>query len=488
MKSTFLIILGLGLLLTSCMRVSDLNENQAFLSPGNLDRTLSQVKRAPFFTKGNWPDDHWWTQFQNDQLNMFVQEALANNPTISAVEQKIEISIQEAKQAKSPLFPSVFFKGEQDWGRLSKNGIPYLFNPSLGQIYDLVQMRFSFDYEFDFWGKNRNRLQAALGEVKAQQAEYAQVKLMISSAVAKAYFAWQTNLKRKAFLMRLYKLKDKQLLLIDSLNQSGMLSRMDPATLSQEKNRIDQEIEKVSYEIQSNLHTLNLLRGKPVDTFIASSEQLKPAQDFVQLPKQINSDLIIRRPSLVASIWRIQSLVHRVNVAIADFFPQINLVGFLGQQSFPFFKHFLDLQSFEARLKPSFHIPVFKAGSIKANLKKNQKELEKAIYEYNELLLQSFKEAADSINWVASAYEQQNAQSTIVAEAFFKLGLQKDLYAKGISDLQSVYVYKEALYQEKIKEVLLIYQQYSAVIRLMESLGGGYQNQELSEFTGGENG
>src|SRR5262249_5086783 len=49
----------------------------------------------------------------------------------------------------------------------------------------------SFRYEFDFWGKNRAMLEASLGHAAAEEAETAEVRLRLTTGIARAYFRGQ---------------------------------------------------------------------------------------------------------------------------------------------------------------------------------------------------------------------------------------------------------------------------------------------------------
>jgi Outer membrane efflux protein len=45
----------------------------------------------------------------------------------------------------------------------------------------------AFRYQFDFWGKNRAALEAALGERAAEEAEFAEARLLLTTAIARSY-------------------------------------------------------------------------------------------------------------------------------------------------------------------------------------------------------------------------------------------------------------------------------------------------------------
>lgn len=478
-------ILGLIVLaLSSCMRVSDLKDNTTFIHPESNFTPFNEAIKEPFFKRGNWPDSTWWTQFQSQQLDLLMQEALLNNPTLAAFTEKVQVVLENSKMAKAPLFPNLFFNMDEQWGRVSKNGIPYAYNPSLGSIYDVVEFRFNFKYEIDFWGKNRNLLQAALDQLQSSRADRAQAVLMVSTSLAKAYFALQANHQRLKLYEQLLQVRYEKLRLIELLNQRGLLSRIDPATAVEEFEEVNKDIEAIKKEIAQDVYTLNVLRGSLPDQELLIQEEFKSVPKSCQLPSTLSTDLIARRPDLVASIWHIQALVHNLNAAVADYFPRVDLMGFLGQQSFPF-KHLFDWNSREGQLEPSIHIPIFRAGEIRANHRKRQAELNQAIYEYNELLLRSLKEASDSISFVKQSYLQKEAQIEIVKQSLYQRKLYQSRQNVGLDGFLPVLESEEKVLQNRLQEVLLNYQQYLSLIQLVKSLGGGYFNQDVTWLEGG---
>lgn len=466
------------------MRVSDLKENTAFLPPQQIQSSVGLALKQPYFKVGQWPALNWWESFNSLELNQLVNQALAQNPSIQSVEQKVEVALQVAKKEKAPLFPFVFFDASQDWGRLSKNGVPYQFNPSLGSIYDLVDLKLSFSYELDFWGKNRNQLQAALGKLRSQKAESKQVELMVTTSMAKAYFALKTNLKRRELYSRLYEVKSSVLDLNELLYQKAIRSKIDPVSSVEDLEELEKEILALDEEIKSNFYLLNILRGSSPDEPLEISSFLEEVPKALELPQDLSSDLLVRRPDLIASIWHIEALMHEVNVAVADFFPRVDLLGFLGLQSFPF-KHLFDWKSREGRLQPSIHIPIFKAGEIRANFKKNRAELEGAIYDYNALLLTSLKEAADSLVLINRTYEQKASQKIIVEQAELKFNLLELRYRNGIDGLLKVYEVEAELLQKQLDNVMITFEQYLSVIQMIKALGGGYSTEDLKCFVKG---
>jgi outer membrane protein TolC len=78
--------------------------------------------------------------------------------------------------------------------RYAKHGVVAAYNPALGGTVKASDSlnSLSFRYEFDFWGKNRAVFDAALGEAAAQQAELAEARLLLTTAIARAYIRGAT--------------------------------------------------------------------------------------------------------------------------------------------------------------------------------------------------------------------------------------------------------------------------------------------------------
>jgi NodT family efflux transporter outer membrane factor (OMF) lipoprotein len=467
------------------MRVSDLGNNSAFLKAGRINKSVSLATKEPFFKLGQWPQSQWWQALHSNELNKLIQEALINNPSIQSVEQKVQIAKEIANKAKAPLFPGLFFGGNDQWGGLSRNSIPYQYNPSLGSIYDVVDLSLSFEYTFDFWGKYRNQLKSARGETRSQEAELKQVELLVSTSLAKVYYALKTNIARKKLYQDLYLVKNNMLALNDLLYEKAINTRIQPATSVEDLGDIQKEILALDEEIANNVHLLNVLRGTNPDSVISLSQPLGDVPNELKLPKNLNSDLIIRRPDLVAAIWHIESLAYEVNIAVADFFPRINLMGFLGLGSIGW-KNLFDWRSGMAKLEPSIHLPIFRAGEIRANARKSRAQLQSSIYNYNDLLLKSLQDVSDSLVSVTRSYKQKEVQFEILREAELKLSLLQMKYQSGIDGLLAVYQVQVELLERRLQDVMITYQQYISVIQVIKSLGGGYCAEDLKWFQKGD--
>lgn len=470
-KSYFL--LGVLLATTGCLSLSEREQREHIITPTSMTATRDDALQNPFFTEGDFPSEKWWEVFGEEELSALIEETLASNPTLQAVNEKIEVSKQAAIKTRSKLFPLIFFNATDSWEYLSQNGLYRAFNSNLPLNANLIDLTLSFQYEFDFWSKNRNLFQAALGKVKTDEAEEAEAKLVITTAQATAYFALNTNLARKKIYEELLSVKKRINLLENLLQRHALRSRLEPLLSDEKEIEVEKLLLAVNEEILVNRHLINMLRGKGPDDPLTVKGELAMFPTKLSLPSEIPLNLLSRRPDLMAQIWKLQTFAHEVGAAKADFLPNINLSGLGGLESVVAALLF-NQNSLTAGVLPAINLPIFTAGAIKANVREKKSLFDRSVYEYNNLILKSAQEVADYIVLIESVFKQKKKQEKIVADALARFDLTFLRYVKGLGNYLENYAYKVEVLEKKLEDLELSYMQYLSSIKLIKALGGGY--------------
>lgn len=466
-------IVALGFSCSSCISMSKKEQTEHVLAVPTLAKSVKEALRGKDFTLGDWPDEKWWEIFDSKELNDLITTALEANPSIQAIKERVEKAKQESYVAKSKLFPLIFFDANENWAWLSKNGLYHSLNPSLSQAANLVDLSLSFTYEFDFWGKYLNLYRRAVGIERSNQAERAQVELVVATALAQAFFALKANLYRKDLYEQLENVRKKAYILQQLLQQKALLSKLVPALGDERLLEASKKVAMIDEEIKINYHVINALRGKGPDQKLPIKNDFQDLTDKMVLPETLSIDLLSRRPDLMATIWQVVSLSHNVSIAIADFLPAINLKGYAGLQSLGFDGLFTN-DGVTGGLEPAIHLPIFTAGELRGNLHAKRAQFNEAVYTYNNTLLQAVKEVADLLALLESIYAKKRYQSEILQCADFRYNLVTLNFKKGLDDLLQVYIQEEEWIERALENAELIYSQYVASIKLIKALGGGY--------------
>src|SRR6266849_8032181 len=179
------LLLSVSLSFAGCASYSGIQGEAQALAPQSLAFYQDQ-------TGGDWPREDWWTRFGDPKLDALMPQALQGNPSLRAAEARVRAARALADAAGASLYPSLGLEASATRQRLSRNDI---YPPPFGGSWvNQGRVALDFNYEFDFWGKHRSALAAALGDARAASADAAQARLVLSSAVAQSYFQAQTDL------------------------------------------------------------------------------------------------------------------------------------------------------------------------------------------------------------------------------------------------------------------------------------------------------
>lgn len=471
--SSYLQIFAL-LILTSCtLSLSKKEREEHTLPPPQTEESISDAFCSGIFIEGEWPRSNWWKEYGSTELNTLIEEALQNNPSIQAIQQRIQYAKAETVVARSKLFPLIFFSAEDQQSYLSKNGLYRALNPNIALNNTQIDFSLSFSYEFDFWGKYRNLYNASLGREKAAIAEGAQIELLTAVSLAQAYFALRTQQLRKTLYEQLYHVRKWYFQLQKDRVKHSVSSQLPPLLSEEAVFQSEQLVYQIDREISLSKHLVNILVGRGPDMPIECSEGLKPLPEKLQIPRSISLDLLARRPDLMAQVWHVDALAREVGAAKANYWPDINLLLFAGLQSGSWSK-LLEWASGTIGAQPGLTLPIYTAGAIGANIDGKKALFVEAVFQYNELMLQSFQQVTDLLALCQAVYKEKEKQTHIVENALIRYDLAVLRQKLGLDSALPTYQLLEEVLTKRLEDVELLYQQYLMSVSLIKALGGGY--------------
>ncbi|MES2200531.1 MAG: efflux transporter outer membrane subunit [Chlamydiota bacterium] len=467
-------LLAICLLFSGCLSMGQKEKTEHLQGPQDLGKSIQTGLESGLFAQGNWPKEAWWEGFNSETLNRWIEEGFLHNPSLQSVQSRIDAAKQKAKVTESKLFPFLFFNADDNIAYFSKNGLDHAFNPSLPlHGYDL-DLSLAFTYEFDFWGKNRNMFKAAIGDLRAQEAEFAQARLILSTSLAQSYFALLINYRKKDAYQRLLDIRKDKLDLQNRLVESALSSRLIPLLDDESVQDAEQTLLFIKDEIEVQTHLINILLGKNPDTDLPLDTLKGSSLPSIFLPETLSADLLSRRPDLMAQIWRVESLAHQVSAAKADFFPNINLTALAGFESLSF-SNLFSMASKMGSITPALSLPIFNSGAIKANMREKKAIFDEAIFQYNQLILTSAQEVADLISNIQMTFSQKRSQERALEDSKERLFLTTLRLKGGLDTTFSVLDSEEEVISQDLKDLDILYSEYAFVIKLTKALGGGYQ-------------
>jgi multidrug efflux system outer membrane protein len=370
---------------------------------------LQLRETAPVSSAGevgaSWPTAQWWRDYNDPTLDALIGKAISQAPGISVADARIRAAQQEVRLAGASLGLGVDANAQFVRQRLSDNALlPAEF---LGfNWYDQSDLGVSVRYQFDWWGKQRATLEAALDRSRASAAERQSAELGLAAAVCSAYFDWQASAARIVLLQDSIALLERQLQLTQR-RAAAQLETVDSAlTLQQSLAAHREEQAVLTGQQQLQVIALAALLGTDSLSLPELRARALPRPSST-LPADAGANLLARRPDVAASRWRVEAALRDTDVARAGFYPDVSLRALAGLSSIELGR-LLRSDSGVPAIGLAVDLPLFDAGLRRARHGAAQASLDVAIASYDEAVVNAAREAGAA----AAAILQTNSQRT----------------------------------------------------------------------------
>ncbi len=455
--STAVLVLALG----GCALIEPGPEPVAALDAAKLGLTAQDA---------DWPTDRWWQRYGDPQLDALLDEALANNPSMSAAQARLARANAAVSSARAPLLPRVDANYALTREHLSKD---YIYPaPMGGSVVSDNRLALDFSYELDFWGKNRSRLKAAVSEQQAAAADAQAARNLLASATVRAYLNLQNAFAQRDVLQRVLAQRAEVLELTQGRYGAGLDTQV-------EVKQAESSLAAGKVELTQTETTLAQLRNQ-VAALAGAGPQRGQSLTPVALtapaggvPASVPLDLLGHRPDVAAAKWRAEAARHAIDSAKAEFYPNVNLVAFAGFQAMGT-GNLLGADARMAGFGPAVTLPIFHGGELNANLAGRRADADLAVSDYNQTVLDAVRQVADALDALRlldrEKAEQRQAREAI--DAAYDLAVKR--YKAGMGNYISVLIAQTGVLTQARLETDLRIRAYQLDANLANALGGGY--------------
>jgi outer membrane protein, multidrug efflux system len=426
---------------------------------------------------GDWPAQEWWKRYQDPTLDHLIELGGANSPSLASAHARYDSARQSVRLAAAESGAHLQGNADADRQRLSDNGV---FPPQLLGFtwYDQFDLGLQASYTFDWWGKQRDAVEAAMDQAHAAQADRSAAALMLASSIADAYFGWQSDQNRLSLA------SEKELAVEREARVSSARVRADLDS-ADELNNADlavaaarEQIALLDGSAKLRVVVLAALVGCPISELPPLSAKPLPSFPGV-LPDNVKIDLIARRADITASRWRVEAAERSLASARADFFPDVSINALLGVSSIDMGK-LLEYGSRVPQVSGAIHLPIFDAGKLKARYGGAQAAIDSAVSNYQDTVIGAARDVATQATTRAQI-EAQRAQREKQVDA--ALRMKKAAAARvrqGLSDSRSELMATASWIDQRDGLLQLDSAALSADIALQRALGGGYESPALA--------
>jgi outer membrane protein, multidrug efflux system len=409
-----------------------------------------------------------WRDFITDtRLQEIIETALTNNRDLRVAALNVELAKAMYGIGVATLLPSVNATGT--W---YKERVPADLSPS-GSAYTAEEYSVNLgitSWEIDFFGRIRSLKDKALEEYLATDQALRSSQILLVSTVAQAYLALAADQETLQLVSKTLEAQETAYNLIQKRYDVGISSELDLRRAQSQVDTARGDVARYMQRVAQDENALNLLVGSPLE------QELLPADlGSVSPPQEVSaglsSEVLLRRPDVLAAEHRLKAANANIGAARAAFFPRISLTTAIGTASADLsglFKSGSGVWSFA----PQIIMPIFDARTWFAyNVTKIEKEM--SIAQYEKAIQTAFREVADALAVKGTVNQQIAAQQSLVDAVTKTYRLSQLRYDKGIDGYLSVLDAQRSLYGAEQGLIALRLAELNNRVILYKTLGGG---------------
>jgi NodT family efflux transporter outer membrane factor (OMF) lipoprotein len=399
----------------------------------------------------------WWRSFHDPLLNELIEQRAVSNMNLKIAQARVMAARSEYAIAFSQLFPKV-----------SADLLP----PN-ATGFDLTQlMALTASIEPDIFGKQREGRRRAQAHLEAAQAEQDFTLLNLQAEIATAYLELREAQTKNKIIYHNLGGNQQVLHFLKSKYKSGLTNYLNVAQQDALISTQLAELEQNSALVMMILHKIERLTGNNPGVLAKKLLPFKPVPQMTKvLHLGVPSELLRRRPDIVAAERRVAADHANIRVAMANLFPQMTVGWLLGWQTQTIASNIIAMQNPESTFFGVLTAPLFNLSLYRiVDLRKREEAL--AVIHYQMVVMQALHEVETQYNYCQHYKASASYLKHAVKQKQLALDLANNTYQKGAIDFSTVLRSEEELngLETAYLHQLVIYQ--IAQINLHKALGG----------------
>ena len=400
-------------------------------------------------------DDGWLASFEDPELDALVAEAVGkHNPNMRLLSAQVDRAAATADLAGAALKPTVALGAD-----LSGTGGNDAVAGSTGEV------GLGVSWEADVWGKVRAGARAADENLRATVLDFQYARQSLAAQVAKTWFL-ATELKQQVALAEetvdiLTQLTE----LVEKKQEVGQVSMQDVYLARAERDRAQDALRQAIGGRRQVQRALEILVGRYPSAEIEGADELRPMPP--PIPVGVPSDIIQRRPDLVAAERRVAAAFYSTQQANLAKLPSFTLSAGVGGSS--------GLDDAIGSLGAGLFAPIFTGGALEAQVDSANANQEAAMAAYGQSLLKAFEEVETSLTNEVLFGEREQYLRSAEENSLKAYDMSKAKYDVGQTDLLSVLQIQAQWVGARVGVVNIQNDRLAQRVDLHLALGGSFE-------------
>jgi multidrug efflux system outer membrane protein len=402
--------------------------------------------------------DRWLASFNDPALSALIDEALIFNADLRGAAARVEQAGGYVKVASASLLPAVNVFGSGSGASSNSSG-------GLDGIW------LNASLELDIWGRIRYGQAVAQSQAAAAEAAYAYARQSLAATVAKSWFlATEAGLQR-AIVQDMLRSSESVLRLAQDRFRIGSGNEQDVAAARASLGSFRDTLRQIEFAREQALRALELLLGRYPAAEVAVAQSLSTTPPPV--PVGMPSELLERRPDVIAAERQVAAAFNRVGEARAAQLPRISLTAGVSSIS-------SDVIVLQNRDNPAWGVggtllaPLYQGGALRAQVEIRTAEQKQAVAAYASAGQRAFAEVEGALSAENALREREAILAANVRDNERALELTTVQLRVGSTDQRAVEQRQLSLFSARTTLLRVQTERLAQRVNLHLALGGSF--------------
>ncbi len=413
----------------------------------------------------------WWEVYQDPVLQELVRIAIAENQDLGIAIWRIEEARARYGVTRADQFPSFTYGADASRTNPSNQFAPGTVGPR-----DDFQLGLGVSWEVDLWGKYRRLSEAARADLLSEEENRRAVTISLVAEVARQYLLLRSLDAELLISQQTLAARQDSTRLIGERFRGGIVSELDLRQAEIEEAEAAAAVTQFQRGIAKTENAISFLLGRNPQA-IPRGRELSEEPLPVEVPAGLPSELLQRRPDVLAAAAQLHAQTARIGVAEALRWPSLGLTAAGGLES-PDLSDLLTSNASFWNLGANLFGPLFEFGKNKQRVEVEKARTEQLLLGYEKVAHNAFREVADALAAIRTLKDESAIRRGQVASAAVAAKLSRARYDGGVTSYLEVLDTERSLFQAQLRSTETLRLQFEAVIDLYLALGGGWSPED----------
>lgn len=412
----------------------------------------------------------WWAGFGDPYLNELVDRAIADSIDLRILAARIGEARASVGLEQTAALPTLRAGVN---GSLTKTGHSVLSDDSQQNL----DINGALNWEIDIWGRVQKGVNSREAAFNASEADWRAGYLTLIADVASTYF--QIRETDELIAQQQWTIdKNQQILAINQAQFSeGLVSAVQVMQQEAEISRLQQQLQDFQRVRQIAENQLATLLGTPAGEFKVPVANLSNTVHLLDVPSGLPSDLLERRPDIIAAEYRVLEANELIGQAKLAKLPRLSLTSTANRNIVSSALTGL-IKTWTLGLGPAIDIPLFDP-SLEAQVKVNEAQTQTVSEEYRRTVITAFEEVENALVNLANRKTQKE---TLEKQIDTLRVVNDQVYAQlreGLVSQLEVFESERRLLEAQQDLLQLQQQLLTDTVTLYKALGGGWPKEHV---------